>query len=124
MPAVKPVIVMVVAFISGEGVQMRQPDAPEYLYCNIYSDRLLCASHANIMESLVCSVLLKSVGAEGAETFVVAIVVEDAEPLALVAVNWNSYAFPAVKPVIVVVVAVVVGAGVHVVQLESVDFLY
>ena len=39
-----------------------------------------------------------------------ALVVEAAEPLAFVAVNWKSYVEFAVKPVIVALVAVIAGA--------------
>ena len=53
----------------------------------------------------------------------VAIVVAAAEPVTLVAVNWNSYCAPSVKPVIVADVSVGAGA-VHVSHFDVPDSLY
>ena len=53
-----------------------------------------------------------------------ALVVEEAEPLALVAVNWKLYVVFAAKPVMVAVVAFVPGAGVQIVQVGAPDTRY
>ena len=78
---------------------------------------MLCDDHESVTEFVVCAELLKFAGAVGAVTFVFALTVEDAEPPALVAVNWKSYDVFAAKPVIVALVADVVGA-VSVVHVE------
>ena len=79
--------------------------------------RLLCAAHESVTELAVCAELVKLAGAVGAAMLVVAFIVDAAEPLAFFAVNWNSYAVPAAKPLTVALVAVVAGllALVHVV---------
>ena len=61
-------------------------------------------------ESDVCAELVRFDGAVGAATFVVAFIVDAAEPLAFVAVNWKLYCVFAARPVIVALVAVVAGA--------------
>ena len=71
---------------------------------------MLCDDQDSVTEFVVCAELLKFAGAVGAATFVFALAVEDAEPLAFVAVNWKSYDVFAAKPVIVALVAFVAGA--------------
>jgi len=71
---------------------------------------LLCAFHESVTEFAVCAVLVSPAGAVGAATFVVAFIVDAAEPLALVAVNWKLYCVFAASPVIVALVAFVAGA--------------
>ena len=67
----------------------------------------------------------KFAGAGGALTFVVSFVVAQGEsPPVLVARNWKLYVVFAAKPVIVAVVALAPGAGVHVVQFEVPDTRY
>ena len=75
---------------------------------------MLCEFHASVTELEVCAVLRKFAGAVGATGFVVALVVEFAEPRVLVAVKRKLYAVFAARPVIVAVVALAPGAGVHV----------
>ena len=75
---------------------------------------MLWAFHVNDTE-LFAAVLFKFAGAVGAGDVgavacVVALIVDAAEPLALVAVNWKSYFVFAAKPVIVVLVAFAAGA--------------
>ena len=78
------------------------------------------------MELYVVSSTAKSVGAVGGTTgsgFVVALVVAEAEPLALIAVNRKLYVVFASKSKNIALLPV--GRGtVHVVHSKSVDFLY
>ena len=69
-----------------------------------------CADHESVTEFAVCVVLVKLAGAVGAATFVAAFIVEVAEPLAFVAVNWKLYDVFAASPLIVALVAFVAGA--------------
>ena len=71
---------------------------------------MLCDDHDNVTEFAVCAELLKLAGAVGATALVFALAVEDAEPPALVAVNWKSYDVLPAKPVMVALVAFVAGA--------------
>jgi len=84
---------------------------------------LLCGVHESVTEFTVCAELLKLAGAVGAVTFVFALTVDTAEPVAFVAVNWKSYDVFAAKPLIVALVAVVAGA-VAVVHVEVPVTLY
>ena len=88
---IKPLTVALVAVVAG-AVAVIHVFVPATRYCNVYPVKLLWAFQESVTELAVCAVLVNpagAVGAVGAATFVVAFVVEAAEPLALVAVNWN-----------------------------------
>ena len=120
MSEAKPVIIIVVAFSAGAGVQVCQVVVPDSRYCNVYPVTFKGELHASVMELAVWAMVRKLAGAD---TKVVAFVVAAAEPLIFLASNRKSYALVDAKLVMVAVVALTFGDGVHVSHVNVPDAL-